>query len=232
MIELMHRHMRWIMWIIVIVVTVAFVFAIGDYPIGTGTGAAATVNGDVISVQELNRVYQNMYETYRDILKDESDESISKILRSQALNELIINRLLIQNAKDRGLRISDEELRAYIIKIPVFITAGKFNQRTYERYLSRYNLTPAMFEESQREFLLRRKLERLIEDSVDVTNEELAVLYQTRNPKAKPSDFEKNKASFRQIVLAEKKNAARDGYVEALRREAKIKINQDVLAWE
>lgn len=232
MIELMHRHMRWIMWIIVIVVTVAFVFAIGDYPIGTGTGAAATVNGDVISVQELNRVYQNMYETYRDILKDESDESISKILRSQALNELIINRLLVQNVKDRGLRISDEELRAYIIKIPVFITAGKFNQRTYERYLSRYNLTPAMFEESQREFLLRRKLERLIEDSVDVTNEELAVLYQTRNPKAKPSDFEKNKASFRQIVLAEKKNAARDGYVEALRREAKIKINQDVLAWE
>lgn len=229
MLESMHRHMKWLMWIIVGLITVAFVFTFGNYPTGTEAGAAATVNGDVISVEEFNRVYQNMHETYRQMMKDQFNETMSKTLRSQAINELITHRLLIQDAKGRGLRISDEELSAFIIKIPVFSQGGKFNQRIYERYLSRYNLTPAEFEEDQRDYLLRRKLEHLIEESVDVTNEELSALYKSRNPKAKPGDFEKNKASFRQTVLMEKRNAALDAYVRGLKNSAKIKISRNLL---
>lgn len=232
MLESLHKHMKWIMWMIVGLVTVAFVFTFGNYPTGSEGGMIATVNGDIISAAEFNRAYQNMYETYRDMLKDQFNESFANTLRSQVLWQLINQRLLIQEAERRGLRVSDEELRQSIMNIPLFSRQGRFDQKAYERYLSRINLTPAAFEEMQREFLLSRRLERLIEESVDVTERELMAIYRERNPKARPGDFEKNKASFRQTILAEKRGAALDAYVAGLKAGAKIKINTNVLALE
>lgn len=232
MLESLHKHMKWIMWIIVGLVTVAFVFTFGNYPTGGEGGTIAAVNGDIISVNEFNRAYQNMHETYRDMLKDQFNEAFAKTLRGQVLGQLINQRLLIQEAERRGLRVSDEELRQSIMNIPLFNRQGGFDQKVYERYLSRINLTAAAFEEMQRWFLLSRKLERLIEESVDVTERELMVLYRERNPKSRSGDFEKNKASFRQTILAEKRGAALDAYLSGLRVGAKIKINSEAAALE
>ena len=73
-------------------------------------------------------------------------------------------------------------------RIPVFSPQGKFDQGTYEYYLQRENITPTVFETEQREYLLRKKLENLIEDSVDVSDAELAEAYAASNPKAKAGD--------------------------------------------
>jgi peptidyl-prolyl cis-trans isomerase D len=231
MLESMHKHMKWIMWIIVGLVTVAFLF-FGIYPSDSSKTIAASVNGDVITDDDWNRVYQNMHEMYRDILKGQFDEGFAKTLRAQALRELITERLLVQEAERRGLRVTDQELQAAIIKIPAFSQQGTFNQRNYELYLSRVNMTPALFETQQREFLLRQKLEHLVEDSVDVTDAELPALYTAKNPKAKPGDYEKNKASFRQSVLKEKQRAAIDAYVARLGNKAKIKTGEKAIAMD
>jgi hypothetical protein len=70
--------------------------------------------------------------------------------------------------------------------------------------------------------ILRQKLERIVEDGVDVTDEELRSAYASRNPKAKPGDFEKNKAAFRQTLLTEKRRTAVDAFAQGLYRKAKI----------
>lgn len=221
----MHRHMKWIMWGIVVLITVTFLF-FGIYPSETSSGSAAKVNGYVITIDELNRVYQNMYDNYREILKDNFPESLSKGLRSQALRELIQNRLLIQEAERMGLRISDEELQAYILKIPAFSPGGKFDKKIYDSYFDRVNIKPEAFEMSQREYLLRQKLERLVEDSVAVNDSELAGAYATRNPKAKAGEFEKNRDSFRKQLLAEKQRDALTVYVRNLQSKADIKSSE------
>jgi len=231
MLESMHKHMKWIMWIIVGLITVAFLF-FGIYPSGDGQRIAASVNGDVITDDEWNRVYQNMHETYREILKGQFNEGFAKTLRAQALRELITERLLVQEAERQGLRVTDKELQAAIMKIPAFNQQGVFNRNNYERYLSRVNMKPALFEARQRDFLLRQKLEQLVVDSVDMTEAELAPLYATRNAKAGPGDFEKNKAGFRQSVLKEKQSAALDAYIARLGNKAKIKMNEKALAMD
>lgn len=231
MLESMHKHMKWIMWIIVGLITVAFLF-FGIYPSGDGQMIAASVNGDVITDDEWNRVYQNMHETYREILKGQFTEGFAKTLRAQALRELITERLLVREAERQGLRVTDKELQAAIMKIPAFNQQGVFNRNNYERYLSRVNMKPALFEARQRDFLLRQKLEQLVMDSVDVTETELAALYATRNAKAKAGDFEKNKANFRQSVLKEKQRAALDAYIARLGNKAKIKMNEKALAMD
>jgi peptidyl-prolyl cis-trans isomerase D len=213
------------MWIILILVIVSFLF-FGIYPSGEGRGAAATVNGEVVTAGELNRAYRNMYETYRQIFKDQLNDSITKGLRQQALRDLIQNRLLVQEAKLIGLRVTDEEIQAAIMRTPSFTSQGRFDRAAYERYLDYVNVKPSVFEETQREYMLKQKIERIIEEGVDVTEEELRAAYADRNPKAKAGDLDKNRESFRQTLLTEKKRTAVEAYAQSLYKKGKVTMNQ------
>jgi peptidyl-prolyl cis-trans isomerase D len=229
MLKQVHKHMSWIMWAIIILITVTFLF-FGIYPSSTTGSMVANVNGDVITGDELNRAYRNLYDTYKQIFKDQFNEAMTKTLRTQALRELVQGRLLVQEAGRMGLKISDDELRGAIMKVPAFSPQGKFDQRIYQYYLQRENITPAVFETELREFMLRKKLENLIEDSVDVADAELAAAYAASNPKAKAGDFEKNKESFRKTQLQKKRSEAREAFVRGLESKGKVILNDKALA--
>ena len=229
MLEQMRKHMNWIMWTILVLIIVTFLF-FGIYPSGGSRGVAATVNGETISTTELNRVYRNLYETYRQIFKDQFSDTLAKNLRSQALRDLVQNRLLVQEATRMGMRVSDEEVRDTIMRIPSFSPGGRFDQATYERYLDYINLKPSAFEESQRESLLRQKLERIIEQGVEVTDAEAKVAYAKRNPKAKAGEFEKERDAFRKTLLTEKRRNAVEAYVRGLEKKSKITMTEEAMA--
>src|SRR5512138_2287384 len=138
MLEQMRKHMNWIMWTVLAIVIVSFLF-FGIFPSSSGAGVAARVNGDVITTGELNRAYRNLVETYRQIFKDQFNDAMSKTLRTQALRELIQDRLLVQEAERIGLKVSDEEVQASILRIPAFSPGGRFDRASYERYLDYVN---------------------------------------------------------------------------------------------
>ncbi len=216
MLESMRKHMNWIMWLILVLIIVSFLF-FGIFPSSSTGRMAAKVNGDVISYEEWNRRYRDLSE----IFKGQANEGILKILKSQALQDLIQNRLLIQEANRMGIRISDEELQASILAIPAFSPGGKFDKRTYEYYLNRMNMTPALFEASQREFLRRRRLVEIVEDSVIVTDAEVSAALAPA-PKKKQADRE----TVRQQLLRAKQQEALSAFIAGLRQKAKIKIDE------
>jgi peptidyl-prolyl cis-trans isomerase D len=221
MLESMRKHMTWMMWIIVGLITVTFLF-FGIYP--------SDVGGRTVAKDEYNRAYRNLYDNYRDLLKDQFNDSIAKSLKAQAIQELVAGRLFAQEAERLGLRISDEELQAAIMNMPAFASGGRFDKRVYEGILDRINMSPSAFEASQREFLLRQKLERLVRDGVMVTEPEFAAAYQQQNPKARPGDYEKNKESFRQAYLAGKQRDALTVFIRGMQNRTKIEINEKALA--
>jgi len=225
MLEQMRKHMNWIMWSILAVIIVTFLF-FGIFPSASGQGVAAKVNGDIITNTELNRVYRNMLETYRQIFKDKLDDALVRNLRTQALRDLIQNRLLVQEAERVGLKATDQEVQAAIMSVPQFSNQGRFNKAAYLQYLDYINMKPSAFEEIERETILRRKLERIVEDGVAVTDDELRDAYASRNPKAKAGDFEKNKDSFRRTLLAEKRRTAVDAFVQGLYLQAKVVVGK------
>ncbi len=229
MLESIHKHMNWIMWAIVVLITVTFLF-FGIYPSDIGGRSVAKVGGDVITADEFNRVYRNLYDNYKQLLKDQFNESYVKSLKSQALQELVVGRLLVQEADRVGLRISDEELQAVIMKMPSFARDGKFDRKIYDRILDQINMKPAAFEASQREFMLRQKLEQLVKDGVVVTDAELAAAYKQRNPKAKPGEFEKNREVFKQTLLAEKQRDAVTAYVRGIQSRTNVTIDEKAIA--
>lgn len=229
MLESMRKHMKWLMWITILLVTISFLF-FGIYPAEVGGNSIANVDGTAISADEFNRAYQNVYETYRQLLKDQFNESLAKELKMQVLRDLISERLLVQEAGRLGLKVTKEELQAVIMKEPAFMRDGKFDKKTYERLLDRVNMKPARYEESQRDFLLRQKVEQLVRDGVTITEEELAAAYKQRNPKAKAGEFEKNKEGFRQSYLAGKQRDAVAAYIKGIYNKTPIKINEKLLA--
>lgn len=229
MLEQIRKHMGWMMWVIIGLITVTFLF-FGIYPSSGGGERAAKVGNTVITMDEVNRAYRNLSDNYKDLLKDKFNDTIAKSLRSQALQELIVNRLMIDEAERIGLRVSDAELQAAIMRMPAFSVDGKFDKRAYDRILDRINMTPAAFEASQREFLLRQKMENLIRDGVTVTDAELAAAYKQSNPKAKPGDFEKNRETFRQTYLAGKQRDTLTAALREIEKRIPVKIEQKSLA--
>ncbi len=229
MLESIHKHMSWIMWAIVVLITVTFLF-FGIYPSNVGGRSVAKVGGDIITVDEFNRVYRNMYDNYKQILKDQVNETMVKNLKSQALQELVVGRLLVQEAERIGLRISDEELQAVIMKMPSFARDGRFDKKIYDRLLDQINMKPAAFEASQRDFLLRQKLEQLVKDGVMVTDAELAAAYRQKNPQSKPGSFEKERETFKQALLTEKRRDALTAYIRGIQNRTTIKIDEKVIA--
>jgi len=229
MIEWIRKHMGWMMWVIVGLVTVTFLF-FGMYPSSMGGKAVAKVGGVFITNDDVKRVYRNLYDTYRDALKDKFNESVEKSLRNRALQELIINQLFLAGAKNMGLQVSDQELQANIMKMPGFLRDGRFDREAYDRILDRVNMTPSAFEANQREFLLRQKMEQLVRDSVTAEDAELSDVYQQRNPKAKPGDFEKNKDTFRQTYLAEKQRDALTVFLRNVQTRVPVKIEDKAYA--
>ncbi len=229
MIEWLRKHMVWMMWIIVGLITVTFLF-FGVYPSSQGGRVAAKVGDYVISSDDVNQAYRNLYDNYRELLKDKFTPEIEKSLRAQALQELIVNRLLVEEAGRLGLTVSDEELQTAILNMPGFSRNGRFDKQVYDGILSRINMTPAVFEAKQREFIMREKLERLVRDSVVVEDSELKAAYLTKNPTAKTGDFEKNREAFRQTILAEKQRDALNALIKNIQNRIPVTVDKKGLA--
>ncbi len=184
MLRLMRQQATsWLIKVLLGAIVVVFVFwGVGSFRSERG-GSVAVVNGDVITLDEYRNAYNNLVERLRQSFGNQFNEDILETLRvkEQALNQLIDNRLLVQEAQRLKFRISDEELAEAIINIGAFQNAGTFDSRLYKNVLSRLRLTPEEFEFSQRESMLTGKLRSLVTESVKVADQEAREWYNWQN---------------------------------------------------
>ena len=140
----------WAMAIIALIV-LSFVFAgVGSYLTSPGTSAVATVNGEEISAQELDRAYQNQ----RAQMESQFGESVAQLFSSEeylanfrrsALDRLISEKLIQQQAAEIGLRVSDEQIRETIVQMPEFQFGGQFDNERFQTILRQNGFSPADF---------------------------------------------------------------------------------------
>lgn len=203
MLDIIRKNKRsWIILFLLGVGVLAFIM-VGVYPQGTQERIVtiAEVNGDKITYTELEHHYQRLLNTYRQLLGGSlsANELANLNLRSGLLDELIQQRLMVQEARKLGLGVSDQELMEGIARNPSFQLAGRFNQNVYERALRAQGLTPGQFEAEQRNLFTIQKLYSLIQDSIPVTEDELKDRYRIENQRLnlsfvalKESDFTKD----------------------------------------
>jgi peptidyl-prolyl cis-trans isomerase D len=188
MLEFMRKRARstWIKVIFLIIVVVFIFWGVGGSVSGGRPDTIASIDGQTISLREFQRAYENMKNAYREVYKERlTPELLEQMnLREQALNQLVETRLLETEAKRVGFTVSDDEVRQEIAKVEAFQEHGSFAQDRYLRVLRYLRLTPSEFEEEQRSQLLIKKLQRLINDGAQVSDDQVKDLFQLSREKA------------------------------------------------
>ena len=145
---------------------------------------AAKVNGEMIDLKDYAETFQAMTKQYREMMGSSFTEKMVEELklRERALDSLVSQVLLLQEAKRLRLQVSDEELRESIESIPYFQVGDQFDRRNYERFLRLNRMTPEDFERIQRDRFLISKISNLIRlNSGRVSEEEALENYRFEN---------------------------------------------------
>lgn len=180
------RKRSWIIIFLLGVIILAFIVFYGGGKYGDqGSPDVAQVNGEAITEREFETQYQRAVDRYRDLLKGSLTPEMLKSLniKHTLLDELIQKRLLLQEARRLGLTVTDNELASFLSSQPEFQIGGRFNKERYIDLLRANRLTPAEFEEEQRDDLIIQRLYGLILDSVQVPEAEVRNRYRIEQEK-------------------------------------------------
>jgi peptidyl-prolyl cis-trans isomerase D len=147
---------------------------------GSG-GAAAWVNGEVITNQQFGQVLEQTVEEYRQRLGGQLDERLLTQFEipQNTLDEMVRYKLLAQQATRLGFRVTDEELADFIRKAPNFHRDGKFDPELYRKIPNR-----GLEEKRIRESMLIRRMQMYLARRVQVPQDMLEREYGLRETKA------------------------------------------------
>jgi len=140
---------------------------------------AARVNGDEISYTSFQSAYSNLYNLYQNIYQGRFDANLEKQLNlpKQALQQLVEELLLVQQANTLGIEITQKELIDSIAQYDAFQLDGKFNRERYLQVLSYQRMTPEQFEGAQRRQLLTQKVRENLQQGASVSDTEIETAF-------------------------------------------------------
>lgn len=184
MLRMMRDHATsWIIKFLLGAIVIVFVFwGVGSWR-SQRMNVLAQVNGEKITVEEFRQAYNNMIERLRSNFGDRWNQDLVEQLqvRQQTLDNLINQKLMLQEAERLEIRVPDAELASSIRRIPAFQREGAFDSRIYQRVLTSNRLAPEEFEVLQRESMMIEKLRVLIESNNMVSDAEALEWYNWKN---------------------------------------------------
>ena len=207
------KSLQWILWG-VIGAFVLLVFATwgGGVQNSVAPGSAvASLGRTEISQAEFRRAYSQIEEEAKAQWGDAfSVELAGQLgLTRRALESIITDKILIEEAEAMGLEASKEETQDAIRAIPSFTAAdGRFiDLESYRRALSRGSYSVSEFEQEMRHSVLRQKLIQIVSQTVYVSGAEIEEAYRAEVDKAEiqylqlPSDRFADQVSFERADL-------------------------------
>ncbi|EMW6874831.1 peptidylprolyl isomerase [Providencia stuartii] len=150
--------------LILAIIILSFVLTgVAGYMIGGTSNDAAEVNGQPISREQLQQAFAQERQSLQEYLGDKfsevaGNEESMKLLRRQALDNLINNELINQYANELNLSASDAQIERAIFAMSIFQTNGKFDSEKYRNILSQYNVNADNFAAQIRTDLVRAQL--------------------------------------------------------------------------
>lgn len=203
-------------------VVLVFVF----WGIGASGGpkltAIAEVNGERITDTQLQRIMRNVTQTSTAAMNEEELNELTQ----NVIQQLIMTEVLLQEAERLDIEVSDEEVGRYVLDIEAFRTeSGTFSLELYERNLKRAGLSRGKFEEQIRDQRSIEKLEKLIRDTVIVSDDEVRRIYMDTS-----TELSVQFVRIADIALLEHvdvEQASVDAYVAANEDELRASYDED-----
>ncbi|WP_407297747.1 SurA N-terminal domain-containing protein [Stutzerimonas zhaodongensis] len=136
---------------------------------------AAEVNGEQISLDELNQAMNMQRRQLAQQLGGNFDPSMldDKLVRESSLRALIDRALLLQGARNAGFAFSEAALDQLILQTPEFSVDGRFNAARFDQVIQQMGYTRLQFRELLRQEMLIGQLRAGISGSGFVTDEQI-----------------------------------------------------------
>ena len=130
----------------------------------SNSGIVAKVNGEPITINEFQQAYNQMANEIKSVIPDLTEEQLKSFqLENRVLQNVIIRKLFLSEAKRIGLDVSAKELRDTLMALPFFHDeSGKFSAELYEQRLKAFGQSSAVFENNLRLDLLPQKFQEVV----------------------------------------------------------------------
>ena len=219
MLSLMRKHAQsWLIKFLITIIALVFIFYFGYSVHSDRSTRIAIVNGELISRMEYQKAYKDLNEALRKQYKDLWNDNLAKMfdLKNRALNSLIDQKLIGQEARRLGLNVTDDEIQKEIMNYPAFQINGQFSVQNYKALLSNNRMNPEDFEAEIHRGLLGGKVRQFFLAFAETTDRETLEYYTYNNEKIKiefvrfkPDQFQKaikpDQASMKEFFNKNKK---------------------------
>ena len=168
---------------------------IGSYFSGGTAAPVATVNGQSIDQQQLERAYQQQRQQLARMFGGQLPEALAneEALREQALQQLITQQVLESEVVNQKFAVGDATLGRAIRNLPTFQVDGRFDTGTYEAQLRSSGMSVPAFEQSFRDDTAINQFRTGVIDTSFILPQEAEMLSaltrQTRTIEAVQFDF-------------------------------------------
>jgi peptidyl-prolyl cis-trans isomerase D len=149
---------------------------------GIAAGDVATVDGEHISMRDLQQAVSRDLESYK-ALGMELPPDLMENIKISTLQRMVQGKLMLAEARRLGVQASDEEVAEEIRHLPYFQDKEKktFDLELYRRLLSENHLSPSQFEDGIREQLTNQRMMKFLESRIRVTPGEVEREYKLAN---------------------------------------------------
>ncbi len=156
------REKKRLVQIVLAVIILPFAFwGVDSYNrAGNSAEVVATVNGAKITRQEFDEAMGQQQEQLRQMMGANFDAAMldNPEMKRAVLENLVAQRLLLEQAREAGLAVTDQQVAELIAGIEAFQQDGKFDKARYAAALASRNMSPPMFEARLQEDLIRQQM--------------------------------------------------------------------------
>jgi peptidyl-prolyl cis-trans isomerase D len=174
------RMMGVVGWIILglLFVTFAF-FGLNSYLTSSAENFAAKVNDTEISTSQHQRAYEQLVARMRQMLGESYDpeQFDESMLKSNALQKLINEELILQTAADEGFAANDQLVASQIRSVEEFRKDGVFSKDRYAQILRYQGMSPGEFEWRLQREIMANQLKAGIILTAPSTENRLRAIY-------------------------------------------------------
>lgn len=210
MLDLMRKHAySWLTRAVVIGLIAVFAFW------GVGTGLfnrlkpVATVDGHQILTKDIDQQAEQLRRRLEQIYGPEAAAAMARFnVREEALEQLIDQQLVLDEANRLGLKISDAALEQMIESQSAFQVDGHFDVAIYQAALRGENMRPADFESDVRLDMIQQLVQRMVTETVEIGDAEARQTYDQLNLKLTMSYVEISYKDFESAITTTDKQIA------------------------
>lgn len=148
----------------------------------SGESEVASVDGEAITEREFLRVVQMEGQRRLSAMENPDPAMLDEDeIRRDVLESLIQEQVLIQDANEQGLELSDQDIDSLITQMPQFQVDGTFNQDRFVATVRNMGMGIGEFREAMRKQYVVNQIRAGIAQSGVVTDENVAQLLRIQN---------------------------------------------------